>query len=176
MERLVTATCEGDPSPMTAQVPERIVIDGQDQSLFDCPLSDWFELSETRSPFKGRSTALWRGYVGRWALEGGRLYLVGLKGSSTDGSELGLDALFPGWPRVFAHWYTGTLRVPQGRLLNYVHGGFASRYERDLMIDVRRGVVTGTREIRNGEASPDATEDKGPAAFTVFPAPRGDAR
>lgn len=161
---------------MTAQVPERIAIDGQDHALFDCPLSDWFVLSETESPFEGHSTALWRGYVGHWSVDGGRLYLVGLEGHDAEGNELRLDAIFPGWPRVFGHWYSGTLRVPLGRQLEYRHMGFGSRYERDLVIDVRRGVVTGMREIHNGDADPDATENKGPAAFTVFPAARRGER
>jgi hypothetical protein len=161
---------------MTAQVPERITLDGQEHALFVNLLSDWFELSETTSPFKRRSTALWRGYVGRWAIEGGRLYLLSLNGSTGDDTEVGLDAIFPGWPRVFAHWYSGTLRVPLGRQLTYQHMGYGSRYERDLMIDVRRGVVTGTREIHNGDAEPGTTENKGPAAFTTLPASRGDGQ
>ena len=25
-------------------------------------------------------------------------------------------------------WYSGTIRLPQGKLLNYVHGGYGSTY------------------------------------------------
>jgi hypothetical protein len=42
---------------------------------------------------------------------------------------------------VFAHWYCGTIRAPQGKLLKYEHGGYASEYERDLLIRVRKGIV-----------------------------------
>jgi len=42
---------------------------------------------------------------------------------------------------LFASWYSGMLRVPQGKELNYVHGGFGSLSERDLIIAVESGVV-----------------------------------
>ena len=51
---------------------------------------------------------------------------------------------------MFAHWFNGTLRLPQGQLLHYVHGGFGSCYEQDLLIDVTRGVVTAKRVRVNG--------------------------
>ncbi|MFM8509872.1 MAG: hypothetical protein ACKOCU_06045, partial [Betaproteobacteria bacterium] len=53
--------------------------------------------------------------------------------------------------RVFAHWYSGTLRVPQGELLKYRHMGWASTFERDLLIDVEDGVVKGMQVQQNQE-------------------------
>jgi hypothetical protein len=43
-----------------------------------------------------------------------------------------------------AHWYSGTLRIPRGKLLRYVHGGYGSVYERDEMVQIERGVVRGS--------------------------------
>jgi hypothetical protein len=88
-----------------------------------------------------------------------RLYLIALEGRLKDGSEVSLGRVFPGFPdRVFAHWFTGELRVPQGGLLQYVHMGFGSRYERDLLIQFRHGVQTGQTLRRNGVAErPDRT-------------------
>jgi hypothetical protein len=42
---------------------------------------------------------------------------------------------------VFASWFTGMLRMPQGKMLEYVHGGFGSLHERDLIVSVESGVV-----------------------------------
>jgi hypothetical protein len=42
---------------------------------------------------------------------------------------------------VFASWFTGLLRILQGKLLKYVHGGFGSLQERDLIISIESGVV-----------------------------------
>ena len=55
-----------------------------------------------------------------------------------------LERLFPGYgDRVFAHWYSGTLRVPQGRQLRYVHMGYASTYERGLMLEIELSMLRG---------------------------------
>ena len=71
-----------------------------------------------------------------------RLYLVGLRGKLKDGADARLETFFPGYcERVFAHWFCGTIRAPQGRLIKYVHGGYASTYERDLFIKCDRGVI-----------------------------------
>ena len=42
-----------------------------------------------------------------------RLYLVGMNASPFEDEPVPLERLFPGHgDRVFAHWYSGTLRVP----------------------------------------------------------------
>ena len=81
--------------------------------------------------------------------------------------------MFPGYPeRVFAHWYSGRIRVPRGKLLKYVHAGYASIYERDLLLDFERGVLVASMEKHNGVSdNPDAPEGYGVGAFTVFPRP-----
>ena len=65
-----------------------------------------------------------------------------------------LGSLFPGYDsRVFAHWYSGVLSIPQGDLVEYVHMGFASVYDRDLLISVEQGVIVDTQVRVNGEPS-----------------------
>ena len=108
-----------------------------------------------RSPFRGLDTwsSLWRGYIGHWAICQDRLYLLGLfrptwgkPGHPLRRRRLEMGLIFPGFEkRVFAHWYSGTLRVLDGEMLNYSHGGYMSVFERDLLIEVEQGVVTGTR-------------------------------
>ncbi len=46
------------------------------------PLSDFFAMGGFNPRFESNSTALWRGYVGRWEIVDGRLYLVELHGTS----------------------------------------------------------------------------------------------
>ena len=60
-----------------------------------------------------------------------------------------MDYLFPGQEKVFADWYSGEIRVPQGKLLEYIHLGFASVYEKDLFLKIEAGQVVGKREIDN---------------------------
>ena len=69
-----------------------------------------------------------------------------------DDKYVGLEYLFPqAKGRVAAVWFSGTLRVPQGKQLRYVHAGYHSVYERDLMITIKNGKVVGKQIIDNTE-------------------------
>jgi hypothetical protein len=136
---------------MTAQFSELLLLEGKQQALCSYPLASYFALGGESVAFQASSTALSRGYVGTWEIHDQRLYLTRLQGSLQDESPVSLETVFPGYSqRVFAHWFSGTLRLPQGQLLHYVHGGFGSCYEQDLLIDVMRGVVTAKRVRVNG--------------------------
>lgn len=156
---------------MTAQFPESLIYEGQALAMCSTPLSDYFRLTRHHPPFSMNCTALWRGYVGSWEVVDKRLYLVGISGSYEDGQTVTLESIFPGYSdRVFAHWFNGQVRIPQGKLLAYRHMGFGSQYERDLLIDFDRGVVTQTRVRQNGVANSNATsEGYGVGGFSVFP-------
>lgn len=136
---------------MTAQFSELLMLEGKQQALCSYPLASYFALGGESVAFRASSTALSRGYIGTWEILDQRLYLIRLQGWLQDESPVSLETVFPGYPqRVFAHWFSGTLRLPQGQLLHYVHGGFGSCYEQDLLIDVTRGVVTAKRVRVNG--------------------------
>ena len=62
---------------------------------------------------------------------------------------------------MFAHWYCGTLRIPQGNRLRYVHGGYLSVYERDLMLEVEKGVIRRTWVRDNATGTPDESATAG---------------
>ena len=163
---------------MTAQFAEKLLYQGQELTLCAEPLGPFLEFSGSTVKFCANCSALWRGYVGTWAIENDRLYLVKLSGNVvTDGQEheVGLEALFPGYPHgVFAHWFSGELRCPSGALLNYVHGGFASTYEKDLFLQVRRGVVLQERVVVNGQGEPQAPQEYLLAGMTTFGKPPKD--
>ena len=42
-------------------------------------------------------------------------------------------------------------RLPAGGMVEYVHRGYGSKFERYLMINIEKGVVVGTRIIGSGE-------------------------
>lgn len=146
---------------MTAQFTEQIILHGQKRSLCTDPLEIFFEMSGLQPEFEATSTALWRGYVGTWEVLNKRLYLVDLNGTLKSGEIANIATIFPEFPdRVFAHWYSGVLRIPMGKLLRYVHGGYGSVYERDQFITVKKGVAVATSLVVNGEVpGSDATED-----------------
>ena len=101
--------------------------------------------------FDANNTACWRGYVGTWEITEDRLYLVGLRAWLPSGEELKLADMLAGQPApVFANWFSGTVRCPQGKLLQYVHGGFESRYESDLFLTFDKGVLMDERVTVKG--------------------------
>jgi hypothetical protein len=139
---------------MTAQFSEILHYKGEKLSMRVTPLSDYFVLRGMRPDFQDISTACWRCYVGEWDITLDRLYLIGIRADYKDGTEVTLGRLFPGYDsRVFAHWYSGVLSIPQGDLVEYVHMGYASVYERDLLLSVEQGVIVDSQVRVNGESS-----------------------
>ncbi len=77
-----------------------------------------------------------------WEIAEGRLYLIKLTAQLTDGTAFGLNDLFPGRSkRIFADWFSGTVRLPQGEALHYVHMGYESIYEQDRLLTFEKGVL-----------------------------------
>lgn len=157
---------------MTAQVSEKLIYKSQQLNLCAEPLFTYLETIRSDLKFVAHSSSNWRGYVGTWCIEDGRLYLAKLNGTVRNGDAertIDLGYLFPDYPDgVFAHWFSGELRCVQGGLLKYVHMGYSSTYEKDLFIHIQNGVVMGDREIVNGVAETGKSDGYVLAAATTF--------
>ena len=158
---------------MTAQIPETLLLDGQAVAMMTNPLNEYLALGGPCPEFRSGCTALWRGYVGTWELRDERLYLIELTGTLSTGEPASLESVFPGFgQRVFAHWFSGTVRLPQGKRIQYMHMGYGSRFERDEWLSFQDGVLVDRRVVYNGVAPSGAVASYGPSAMTVFPARR----
>ena len=135
---------------MTAQIPEHLRYRGKTYDMCTEPLWPWLRFGGPAPKFREVHTACWRAYVGRWLVAHDRLYLTGIDAHLESGEPVTLAMLFPGYPeRVFAHWYTGEVRCPVGECVEYVHMGYASRYERDLILAFEGGELVGERIAGN---------------------------
>jgi len=159
----------------TAQRADILIYKGEKRDLFSNPLEAYYAKDKTKRPKfmsrpNGWSSGNERGYIATWEIIDGSLYLTGIDswlcGVSTpenDGCRRAtLDQLFGKRVtngRVFADWYTGPLRVPDGKLLRYVHSGYASLYERDIIFDVNRGRLSEPTVIDNTK-SPIPSEEE----------------
>lgn len=134
---------------MTAQTPDRIVIDDEEHVLLATPLDRLLGQLTHRPELVAESTANWRGYVARWRVAHGQLVLDDVRGwYGEDRIEVGPAAVIPGVDlQRTASWVTDTLRVGVGKQVRHVHADFESRYERELLLDVHRGAVTAVREL-----------------------------
>ncbi|WP_199504779.1 reverse transcriptase family protein [Qipengyuania sp. YIM B01966] len=145
---------------MTAQTPERLVFEGGEHPMFSEPLSDFLRSGSVRPKFQMRSTDCWRGYVGTWEIIGFRLYLIKLEGRLESGEKANLSTVFPSsGERVFASWFSGIVQLPQGNEIEYVHLGYASIYERDLLLRFEEGELIERTLRVNGKAGSEASND-----------------
>ena len=156
--------------PVTTQIPEVLYYEGNKLALCSLPLSDYFAFSKNRTDFRYNCNALYRCYVATWDIQHERLYLIALSATREDGTKVNVATFFPNYPdRVFAHWYTGELRIPQGNSLTHSNGYWGGDYERDLFISIDKGVITETRTKINGISSRQGgVEEYGARAMTVF--------
>jgi hypothetical protein len=124
---------------MTAQASEILFYKGEEYQITSEPLTDF--LKNSTKSFNWTNTGCWRGYIGTWKIDNNKLFIVKLEGNSTSGS-VGLDYLFPNQKEVFANWFSGELKVPQGEMIKYIHRGHFSVYEKDIIFTFSKGIIT----------------------------------
>ncbi len=133
---------------MTAQARERLIFKGNEISMAAEPLSQYLQnINDIK--FVSPSTSCWRGYFGKWEIKDSKLYLIGLKAYIEGYREVGINYLFPEQKEVFANWFNGEIRIPQGEMLEYVHMGYASMYESDLFLIFEKGILVNQYEVDN---------------------------
>jgi hypothetical protein len=126
---------------LTAQISDSILFEGETYALHSVPLADYFSLSGARFDLQPIGTCCWRGHVARWAIVDDRLYLTGLTGRLPIGT-LTMAHVFPGFrDRVFAHWYSGELRLPHGPMIESFHAGFGGVFAQEWILALESGVV-----------------------------------
>ncbi len=143
---------------MTCQSPERIEYEKQ---MLDCyseplrsrlPATTGINIGDNDSPypFQVSGSDNWRGYVGTWKIESGRLYLIELEGTCTDSGAAWLTTLFPdSMEQVFANWFTGSLQIQRGEVIGSIDSYYLKVYEEEVVLRVVSGVVTRTEIQRN---------------------------
>ncbi len=134
----------------TAQIPDILHYNGERMSIFSNPLEQYLRKLNARPErfFEGGSTACWRGYQAEWEIDEAKLYLVRIRECHGDKTyelkKLFGDRVKKG--RVEADWFTGTLVAPRGRMTQYVHMGYESRYERYLFLRFENGRLVSAEE------------------------------
>jgi hypothetical protein len=144
---------------MTAQAGERLFYKGEETWMAAEPLNQYLQ-NRNDIKFISPSTACWRGYTGQWEIKDNKLYLIGLKAYIEGYREVDLSYLFPRQKQVIADWFSGKIRVPQGEMLDYVHMGYASLYERDLILEIKNGELVNEYVVENEEEFQERLKDK----------------
>ena len=133
---------------MTTQAGEILSYNGEKTTIATEPLKPYLETRSDIS-FIFESTALVRGYIGSWKIKNKKLFLVSLIGFIKNKERVDLNYLFPNKKEVFADWFSGKIRIPEGNLVKKINIGYASVFERDRMIKFNKGILISEDVIYN---------------------------
>ena len=127
---------------MTIQAGDILSYNGEKTTIATEPLKSYLE---TRSDvgFIFKSTGLVRGYIGTWEIKNNQLYLISLIGFVDNNKKVDLSYLFPNKTEVFAEWFSGDIRIPEGELLKKINLGYASVFEKDRILSFKEGIIIG---------------------------------
>lgn len=128
---------------MTAQAPERLILNGEEVSMMFCPPlppehSRIIRIDEASiDSLDLHSTACRRRYIGTWEISDNLFYLSHLAGCYK----------ILGRHPIFADWFSGVIRICKGDQLEYVHMGFASTYEHETHLNIKAGKVLNNQGL-----------------------------
>lgn len=123
---------------MTIQAGDILSYNGEKTTIATEPLKPYLETRSDVS-FIFKSTALVRGYIGTWKIKNKKLFLVTLVGFIENNEKVNLKYLFPNKTEVFADWFSGDIRIPEGDLLQNINIGYASVFARDRVLNFNKG-------------------------------------
>ena len=135
---------------MTAQAKEIIIYDGNEYRMASEPLAQYFKKLKKRPVMEATLSCCWRGYIGTWEVRVKKLFLIDFTAHVGDDNKR-VDYIFPGKKEVFADWFNGVVKIPQGMLMKYVHSGYESIYERDIILEFKKGVLISSITIDNSD-------------------------
>ncbi|WP_140909731.1 hypothetical protein [Cognatiluteimonas lumbrici] len=145
------------PASATSQVPDKLILDGEQLSLATNPLASLIRTGRIKLPEPAEHwSSNWRGYVATWSIRDDRLLLTKIdvllkpEHSKEDVDAVPVNVLpqlFNGEPEVFADWFSGTLIVPRGEIVNYVHMGYGSTYERYTVLHLAQGRLLSRQDL-----------------------------
>lgn len=125
---------------MTIQAGDILSYNCEKTTIATEPLKSYLETRSDVS-FIYKSTALVRGYIGTWEIRNKKLYLISLLGFVDNNEKVDLNYLFPNKIEVFAGWYSGDIRIPEGELLEKINLGYASFFEKDRILSFKEGIL-----------------------------------
>lgn len=134
---------------MTEQVREKLYIYDNEYQIQGEPLSKY--LNKKGIFFTSPHTACGRGYIGTWEIKDQKLYLIDILGFTENG-DVGMGYLFKNSKEIIAYWFFGDLCVPLGKVLKYVHPGYNSVYEKELVFHIEGGFVK-TQKIKDNRTN-----------------------
>lgn len=158
----------------TPQFMENIFYQGKALKMQSTPLESYYTTNNRPTLFKAYNTANWRGYIGEWIVRNDSLFLRSvtieedfIDTNSVENPKGGIhfngmkivkknviDLLFLTSKKpVFANWVNDNLTIVEGKLIDYVHMGYGSTYEKEYLLKIENGIVTKEVTIFNDDST-----------------------
>jgi hypothetical protein len=139
----------------TAQIGDVLTLDGKQYSIQTNPLEPFLTANPDKLPKSNiTSSGNWRGYIATWEIRDDRLLLKDIeilmekKGTAHDTEYRSvLTTVFPEPSYIIADWFTGNIIIPIGKLSEYVHMGYASTFDKYIVLTIENGVATRRRQL-----------------------------
>lgn len=149
----------------TAQEGDILIWNGDTLAIFSNPLELRDDIDSLRPKLFGdqeasMNTACWRGYIAEWTLIENEIYLTNILScnyyaDSIKSIKSDLKTVFGAEyknGKVKASWITGKILLPKGKLFHYVHSGYQSFYETELVLIFKDGILTHQKEYDNSKS------------------------
>ncbi len=146
----------------TAQVADILIYNNDTLSILDNPLEQLSDIYSLRLKLFGNktgciTTACERKYIAEWTIIDNQLYLTGIYSCCyfEDKIKSDLKQLFGKKfinGKVKADWVTANISSPQGKLLYYVHSGYESLYEKEVVFEIVDGQLKTTTSYDNSKS------------------------
>ncbi|MFA6925137.1 MAG: hypothetical protein WC223_12905 [Bacteroidales bacterium] len=142
----------------TAQLGDIIILKNDTLTVFSNPLELRQDIESLRPRLFGNnsgqtSTDCWRGYIAEWTVIDGEIFLTNIFDCDCK-LKADLNKLFPKEiknGKIKASWLTDNLYIQKGKMLYYVHGGYESIYEKELVLTFEKGRLKSQKELDNSK-------------------------
>jgi len=137
---------------MTVYTHEILILDGKNISMAFCPpLPDSDPLIKKNPFYYFSYDGCCRGYFGTWEIKENKLYL-----NKINSKNYKLLGNYP----AFANWFTGTIKITLGELIQSIQLGFCSVFAKDILsselhIKIEKGIVNKSLIIDNSNKKID---------------------
>lgn len=149
---VICLCCFTGTAKATKQQGERLIIGEETFWMYTLPVEKDSVLSrQLQKRLSGRiSTGLYRGYVGTWRLEDGKLMLEKVEEMSENGGyqEVDISGIFDAYREngcIVARWFTGTILARGGKYLYWDN----DRCEHEILYFLREGEVKRENRMYN---------------------------
>ncbi len=157
------------------QLPDYIIYKGDTLAVYELILEQYLENIGTPNQGdlfglkfrEGSSLNCWRGYQAIYSIENDSLFLKNIihcgelfskKPINQEDSKKRIQELLGSKfknNKVFIDWYSGSFGLPNGDLLRW-DGVFYRIFEKEILIDVKKGKIELVSDVSNYEDKPDA--------------------